>query len=98
VVVQISSYFVVVSLATVGYGDIAPITVPGKVIVILMILASLVVVPGLISSIAEALSLQKSGGGTYVKGASPFVVVLGLFDTVSKLLDVIESFVDEVRY
>ncbi|KAJ3402608.1 potassium channel, sub T, member 1, partial [Chytridiales sp. JEL 0842] len=89
-----SIYFVVVSLSTVGYGDITPITPPGKFLVIFMILVSLVIVPSMIASLADAFSLQKSGSGMYVKGSSPFVVIVGVFDTLSKMVDVLESFLE----
>ncbi|KAJ3330216.1 potassium channel, sub T, member 2 [Blyttiomyces sp. JEL0837] len=88
-------YFIVVTLATVGYGDVTPKTVPGQFIVVIIILVSLSTVPSLITSLVDTLTLQKSGGGTYTRGSSPFVVVVGLFDTVAKIVDVMEAFLVE---
>ena len=38
-------YFVVVTLASVGYGDIAPVSFPGRICVIFLILLAIVIIP-----------------------------------------------------
>ena len=42
---HISVYFVVVTLSTVGYGEIVPVTDWGKVMVIFVIVATIVIIP-----------------------------------------------------
>lgn len=85
------------TVSTVGYGDIVPTSLPGKYLVIVLILVSLAVVPGLISSTVETLNLQKSGGGTFIKGKAPFVVIIGMFDNVNRVLDVLNAFLHDVN-
>lgn len=48
-------YFGLTTLTTVGFGDITPITVEGRLIVCLSILAGVAVVPAQLSSLADAL-------------------------------------------
>ncbi|KAL2913073.1 hypothetical protein HK105_207418 [Polyrhizophydium stewartii] len=72
-------YYIIITISTVGYGDITPNTVAGQVVVIVMILVSIVVLPGLVSDVQEKLKLQKSGGGSYTLSSQPFVVVCGVF-------------------
>ncbi|KAI9353256.1 hypothetical protein DFJ73DRAFT_828825 [Zopfochytrium polystomum] len=88
-------YFIVVTLSTVGYGDITTKTVPGQFLVIIIILVALSTIPGLIGSLVDAFTVQKSGGGYFARGTSSFVVVVGHFDTVAKIVDVMESFLDQ---
>ncbi len=38
-------YFVVVTLFTVGYGDIYPDSSPGKIVVIIIILLTIIIIP-----------------------------------------------------
>ncbi|KAJ3102136.1 hypothetical protein HDU97_000778 [Phlyctochytrium planicorne] len=88
-------YFIIVTLSTVGYGDITAKTTPGQVVVVLLIFAALALVPPMLSTLIETLSLQKAGGGSYKKGSSKFVVILGNFDTPTKIIDVLESFLTD---
>ena len=52
-----SVYFIVVTMATVGYGDVAPKSAFGKVVMVLLILAAIVLIPvqtrGLVDLLAE---------------------------------------------
>ena len=72
-----SLYFIVITVSTVGYGDISPTSIPGRLLIVILILVSLAVVPGLVTSTVDTLNLQKSGGGTFVRGRAPFVVLIG---------------------
>ncbi|KAJ3036872.1 hypothetical protein HK097_003685 [Rhizophlyctis rosea] len=85
-----SLYFTTMTVSTVGYGDITAITIPGRVVVILLILASLMVLPGLISNTIEAFALQRAGGGSY-GGLQPFVVICGTFENPVRFMDVLNS-------
>jgi hypothetical protein len=58
--------------------------------VVIIILVSLSTIPTLIGSLVDTFTVQRSGGGYYSIGSSPFVVVVGMFDTVSiKILNVV---------
>ncbi|KAJ3073984.1 potassium channel, sub T, member 2, partial [Quaeritorhiza haematococci] len=56
-----SLYFVIITVSTVGYGDISPKSTPGQFVVVIIILVALIVVPGLISSVAETISMRTAG-------------------------------------
>ena len=51
-------YFVIVTMATVGYGDIHPVTVPGKVLAILIIVAGVGTFLGVVANTTEFLILK----------------------------------------
>ena len=67
-------YFLMVTVSTVGYGDISPQTVPGRMIIIMMISVFLLQIPVITNKLAEAFSQfsfyeraiyrpKRSGGG-----------------------------------
>lgn len=91
-----SLYFIVVTITTVGYGDISPQSDPGKIVIVLLILFSLAYVPGLVSSVVDTISDARSGQGTYVRGSSRYIVIFGDFDDVNRLIDIMSLFFDEV--
>ncbi|KAI3647012.1 hypothetical protein MP228_007233 [Amoeboaphelidium protococcarum] len=70
-----SLYFVIISSATVGYGDITPETMLGRILCVVMIILAIVFFPSLISGIVETYKSQKEGHKTFVGGSSPFVIV-----------------------
>ncbi|KAI9364525.1 hypothetical protein DFJ73DRAFT_956322 [Zopfochytrium polystomum] len=90
-----SFYFIIVTLATVGYGDVSASSEAGRIVVIFVILVSIILLPTLISSLANTISAQSGSNGSYKVGKSPFVVIMGEFDTFPKVLDVMETFLDE---
>lgn len=55
-----SLYFSVVTLTTVGYGDLSPSTVAGKIFTILYIFVGLGIVLGFVNAVAER-SLERRG-------------------------------------
>ncbi|TPX44523.1 hypothetical protein SeMB42_g01752 [Synchytrium endobioticum] len=87
-------YFVFITMSTVGYGDITPHTIPSRWVVICLIVVALAVLPGLISSLVDALKLERAGGGYFEKGAHPFVVLVGVFSNAAKIKDVLTAFYD----
>lgn len=91
-----SLYFIVVTITTVGYGDVSPTSDPGKIVIVLLILFSLAYVPGLVSNVVDTVQESKAGQGHYVKGSVKFIVLFGEFDNLHRLLDVINVFFDEV--
>jgi voltage-gated potassium channel Kch len=89
-------YFIVVTITTVGYGDISPSSDPGKVVIVLLILFSLAYVPGLVSNVVDTINDAKAGQGQYVQGQTKFIVLFGDFDNLHRLVDLISIFFDEV--
>jgi hypothetical protein len=65
--------------------------------VMVMLLIALAIVPGLITTVVDTVAIQKAGGGGYSKGTSKFVVVIGPMDRVSRIIDLMETFLDTVR-
>lgn len=48
-------YFIVITTSTVGYGDISPTSIPGRVVVIVLIMIAISILPGLIGdTVSEA--------------------------------------------
>ena len=69
-------YFLMVTVSTVGYGDISPQTVPGRMIIIMMISVFLLQIPVITNKLAEAFSQfsfyeraiyrpKRNGGGEF---------------------------------
>ncbi|TPX62023.1 hypothetical protein SpCBS45565_g07077 [Spizellomyces sp. 'palustris'] len=42
-------YFIVITTSTVGYGDISPTSIPGKIVVLVLIMLAISILPGLIA-------------------------------------------------
>jgi hypothetical protein len=70
-----SFYFTVVTLTTVGYGDISPDTLLGRVFTICMILLGIIVFSNIIGQIVEHVR-YKRGSGAFVKRANSRHVIL----------------------
>ncbi|KAJ3072540.1 spermatogenesis-associated protein 20 [Podochytrium sp. JEL0797] len=89
-------YFVVVTMSTVGYGDIAPTTTAGRVIVVCLILTALIVLPQLINGLVEAMAdRQGDKGGKFTRGKAVFYVVIGNLSHASTVKNVLESILEE---
>ncbi|KAI8145288.1 calcium-activated BK potassium channel alpha subunit-domain-containing protein [Fennellomyces sp. T-0311] len=84
-----SLYFVMVTLSTVGYGDITAQTEASRVVVMLIIVTSLAVLPGLISDVLATVRKRNDGGGQVSHGVLPFILIIGAFrpEQVSEILD-----------
>ncbi|TYZ62501.1 hypothetical protein PybrP1_008711 [[Pythium] brassicae (nom. inval.)] len=71
-------YFVVVSISTLGYGDIAPVSTPGKFFIAFVILLTFIVVPIRVSSISQIVSSHTDYASAYSEAKQhPHVVVTG---------------------
>ncbi|GJQ13666.1 hypothetical protein GpartN1_g5457.t1 [Galdieria partita] len=73
-----SVYFVVVTISTVGYGDITPTTYPARVATILLIFFVAVYFASKLSTLMEVMQEQKLGSGEYIKRrGTRHVIVIG---------------------
>jgi hypothetical protein len=91
-----SFYFIVITMSTVGYGEITPKTAPGKLVIVLLIFAGLALLPGLVSDLQETLKMQSSGAGSYSPGRNPFVILCGSFSEPNRMMDFIDSILRRV--
>lgn len=82
-------YFLLVTMSTVGYGDIYAKTVLGRVFIVFFILCSLGIFASFIPEIAEIIGRRQKYGGTYKKErGKKHIVVCGhiTYDSVSNFL------------
>eukprot|EP00002_Diphylleia_rotans_P028482 TRINITY_DN5751_c0_g1_i2.p1 TRINITY_DN5751_c0_g1~~TRINITY_DN5751_c0_g1_i2.p1 ORF type:complete len:842 (-),score=118.39 TRINITY_DN5751_c0_g1_i2:386-2911(-) len=70
-------YFMVITLATVGYGDVSPRTLPGKYFISMMIIMSVVYVPVQASQIYEIFSRISNSLTKYNGAKDGFVLLTG---------------------
>ena len=90
-------YFVLVSVSTIGYGDISPNTIQSKIVIILMIVVLLAVVPRLLNEISETMTAQRAGGGRYlVRGDVDFNIIVGHFEDQHTWLFLLNQMLDKV--
>ena len=88
-----SFYFTIITMSTVGYGDVTPQTYFGRWIAILTIMIALGILPGLISTTVEIVNGRIEGRGTIItKTGRPFIVICGKFVTSHELIDVLNEF------
>lgn len=60
-------YFIIVTISTVGYGDISPQTETGRVFIIVLIILSIFLVAYLIPAVSEVLSQWSPYSGSYIR-------------------------------
>lgn len=71
-------YFTVVTIATVGYGDISPSIPPSRAVVIIFIIISLVIIPMQVNQLSVLLSITSQFRSPYVpRGDDPHVILCG---------------------
>ncbi|KAG2845383.1 hypothetical protein PC129_g593 [Phytophthora cactorum] len=71
-------YFIVVTIATVGYGDIVPVTSGGRAVALGVIVVSFTVIPTEISRLTHLMALQSHFRTTYHPSVGkPHVLVVG---------------------
>eukprot|EP01012_Entosiphon_sulcatum_P036935 TRINITY_DN4719_c0_g1_i1.p1 TRINITY_DN4719_c0_g1~~TRINITY_DN4719_c0_g1_i1.p1 ORF type:complete len:1090 (+),score=168.16 TRINITY_DN4719_c0_g1_i1:24-3293(+) len=77
-----SVYWVVVTIATVGYGDFYPTTALGRMCLCLFILGTIILLPTRVNRFVDLYRLRSSYAGTYrSRGPNQHVIVTGDFDT-----------------
>ncbi|KAG2175968.1 hypothetical protein INT44_000446 [Umbelopsis vinacea] len=84
-------YFVMVVMSTVGFGDITPQTEAGRIVIVLLILCSVAVLPSLITGVVDTIYKQQAGGGHFVPGGYPFILLVGTF-TAEQAADILDGF------
>ncbi|KAK3810618.1 MAG: calcium-activated BK potassium channel alpha subunit-domain-containing protein [Linnemannia elongata] len=85
-------YFVLITMSTIGYGDLTPKNQVGYAIVILLIMAVVSVFPFMISGIMDALAQAKAGEGIFKSGGSKFMIISGSLHSAQKLANVLNGF------
>ncbi|KAG0294653.1 hypothetical protein BGZ96_000766 [Linnemannia gamsii] len=85
-------YFVLITMSTIGYGDLTPKNQLGYAIVILLILAVISVFPFMISGIIDALAQAKAGEGIFKAGGNKFMIISGSLHSAQKLANVLNGF------
>lgn len=74
-------YFVVVSISTLGYGDIYPVSTNGKFLISFIILLTFIVVPIQISRVSTIISSHTDYSSSYTEAKQhPHVVITGHID------------------
>ncbi|KAJ3310692.1 potassium channel, sub T, member 2 [Boothiomyces sp. JEL0838] len=84
-------YFVVITMSTVGYGDIVPKTIPGQIVIIILIFAGITLLPGLATDLTETIKIQSSGVGHYTRGKSPYLVICGNLTETTRIVEMIKE-------
>ncbi|EPB88136.1 hypothetical protein HMPREF1544_05080 [Mucor circinelloides 1006PhL] len=84
-----SLYVVMVTLSTVGYGDITPHTEGSRVVMMLLIVISLAVLPSLLADALNTLRKRNDWGGYVSESHMPFILLVGVFrpEQVTEILD-----------
>lgn len=84
-----SLYVVMVTLSTVGYGDITPHTEGSRVVMMLLIVISLAVLPSLLADVLNTLRKRNDWGGYVSESSMPFILLVGSFrpEQVTDILD-----------
>ncbi|KAF9140157.1 hypothetical protein BGX30_006964 [Mortierella sp. GBA39] len=85
-------YFVLITMSTIGYGDLTPKNQVGYAIVILLIMAVVSVFPFMISGIMDALAQAKAGEGIFKSGGNKFMIISGSLHSAQKLANVLNGF------
>ncbi|KAG2190906.1 hypothetical protein INT46_006667 [Mucor plumbeus] len=89
-----SLYVVMVTLSTVGYGDITPNTQASRIVMMLLIVIALAVLPGLVTDVSDTLRKRKEGEGHVSRGStSPFILIVGSF-TPDQVVEILDGFLN----
>ena len=93
-----SLYFSVVTIATVGYGDITPITFLGRLFTTLFIIAGIALVGQLTSRLIEILSSVRPGGGAFLNPTRRYLTLIVGETSPAQLQDILGELFHSERY
>ncbi|KAK0403559.1 hypothetical protein QR680_016994 [Steinernema hermaphroditum] len=82
-----SFYFCLVTLSTVGYGDLYPDTHPARLLVIAMILAAFLFLPSQIEALGQTLAEKRRAGEDYAKSGNEIHVVVTITHLNAAFID-----------
>ncbi|KAG0314330.1 hypothetical protein BGZ99_008206 [Dissophora globulifera] len=85
-------YFVLITMSTIGYGDVTPKNQLGYAIVVLIIFTVVTVFPFMISGIMDAIAQAKAGEGIFKSGGHKFMIISGSLHSAQKLANVLNGF------
>uniref|UniRef100_A0A7S3D5A0 RCK N-terminal domain-containing protein n=1 Tax=Palpitomonas bilix TaxID=652834 RepID=A0A7S3D5A0_9EUKA len=85
-------YFTVVTLTTVGYGDIAPLTAVGRMLVIIVITVGLVWLPSELGKLSSLMKLKPPYSGSFKVNTEDRHVVVCSDENFNGVLDFLEEF------
>ncbi|KAG6596022.1 Voltage-gated Ion Channel (VIC) Superfamily [Phytophthora cinnamomi] len=86
-------YFIVVTIATVGYGDIVPVTSVGRAVALGVIIVSFTMIPAEISRLTHLMALQSHFRTTYHPSVGkPHILVVGHVMEPRSLLNFFREF------
>jgi len=86
-------YYMVVTVATVGYGDISPSTAPTRAVVLVFIVTSLVVIPMQVNQLVSLLSMTSAYRNPYVSiNNESHVILCGYMGDWRKLEKFLKEF------
>jgi hypothetical protein len=91
-----SLYVVMVTLSTVGYGDITPDNQWSRVIMILLIIIALAVLPTLIGDVCNTVQKRKEGAGHVSETSTPFILIVGSF-RFDQVVEILDGFLNKVN-
>ncbi|KAI9470065.1 MAG: hypothetical protein EXX96DRAFT_588656 [Benjaminiella poitrasii] len=89
-----SLYVVMVTLSTVGYGDITPNTQASRLVMMMLIVIALSILPGLIGDVLDTLRKRKDGEGHVNKNISPFILIVGSSFTQDQVVEILDGFLN----
>jgi len=86
-------YFCLVTIGTVGFGDVKPYTYQGKALVIILIITTVVIIPIQIAKLQLLMSLRSPYRKSYVPvGTENHVILCGYVNNASKLFRFFSEF------
>ena len=74
-------YFIIVTITTVGYGDIYPTTTLSRMLMIIIMILSFMIIPTLLSDLVKALYSNPLHNGTLSSSTRRYIVICGIVNS-----------------